>query len=303
MESSSQPPQSASAIGRFLAAGLAVVFVAAGCSSGGSRSGGPGGSPSGSPGPTLSDAIDHPTGRTEVVLRVEEGGGFVGPGVILTQAPQFTLYGDGTVIFRDPSTPAPQPFGAVQPLPPFRTARLSEEQVQTLLKFAVGPGGLGLARAHYDPGNVADAGTTTFTLSAGGLTKTVSAVALGLQDATNPDAPILAALAALRDRLATFADEIGGGRDWSPERYRGSLIEGGVNAPIPWPWKSIAETDFVPSPDPDRPRLPSRVLSRAEVDELGLTGIEGGFQGLVVVAPSGKVYSLALRPLLPDEKD
>jgi hypothetical protein len=284
---------------------LAVILAttASACSSSPPGSAGPGTTPQASPGPTLSDAIDHPTGRTEVVLRVEEGGGFVGPGVILTQAPEFTLYGDGTVIFRDPSTPPPQPIGTVQPLPPFKTARLSEEQVQTLLKFAVGPGGLGIARAHYDPGTVADAPTTTFTLSAGGLTKTVSAEALGLQDAKNPDAPILAALAALRDRLATFADEIGGGRDWSPDRYRGILTEGGVNAPIPWPWKSISETDFMPSSDPDRPSFPTRVLSRAEVDELGLTGIGGGFQGLVVVAPSGKVYSMALRPLLPDEKD
>jgi hypothetical protein len=283
---------------------LAVVLavVASGCTSSPSPSGPPVGSPAGSSAPTVSDAIDHPTGRAEVVLRIEEGGGFVGPGVILTQAPQFTLCGDGTVIFRDPSTPAPSPIGAVQPLPPFTTARLSEEQIQTLLKFAVGPGGLGIARAHYDPGNVADAGTTTFTLSAGGLTKTVSAVALGMQDASNPDAPMLAALAALRDRLVGFADEIGWGRTWSPDRYRAILTDGGVNAAVPWPWRSIAETDFTPSSDPDRPSLPTRVLSRGEVDELGLKGIEGGFQGLVVAAPSGKIYSLALRPLFPDEK-
>ena len=47
-------------------------------------------------------AIEHPTGPTDVVLRYEEGGGFVMPAFLATQAPHFTLYGDGTIVFRNP---------------------------------------------------------------------------------------------------------------------------------------------------------------------------------------------------------
>ena len=38
-----------------------------------------------------------------MILRYEEGGGFMMAGFIATQAPIFTLYGDGTVIFRNPA--------------------------------------------------------------------------------------------------------------------------------------------------------------------------------------------------------
>jgi hypothetical protein len=39
-----------------------------------------------------------------------------------------------------------------------------------------------------------------------------------------------------------------------------------------------------------------------QVAALGITPYEGGLQNLALAAPSGsKVYSLALRPLLPDE--
>ena len=55
------------------------------------------------PEPTVvptSGHIDHPAGATDIVLRYEQGGGFVPIGFLFTQAPTFTLYGDGTVIFQ-----------------------------------------------------------------------------------------------------------------------------------------------------------------------------------------------------------
>ena len=45
-------------------------------------------------------------------------------------------------------------------------------------------------------------------------------------------------------------------------------------------------------------------MTAAEVAELGFDGFEGGLQGMVLVGPDdGKIYSLSLRPLLPDEPD
>jgi hypothetical protein len=43
-------------------------------------------------------------------------------------------------------------------------------------------------------------------------------------------------------------------------------------------------------------------LSGEEVAALGLAGLEAGAHGFTLKSPDGKVYSLALRPLLPDER-
>ena len=47
--------------------------------------------------------------------------------------------------------------------------------------------------------------------------------------------------------------------------------------------------------------MPVRTMTPAEVGALDLTGIEGGFSGLTLTGPDGKVYAFALRPLFPDE--
>ena len=75
---------------------VSLALLSAACAAGGSP-------PTGSAGPNVTPppgAIDHPTGATDVVLRLEEGGGFVPIEFVATQAPIFTLYGDGRVIFQ-----------------------------------------------------------------------------------------------------------------------------------------------------------------------------------------------------------
>jgi hypothetical protein len=46
--------------------------------------------------------IQHPTGATEVVLRISVGGGLRYPGATVEEPPAFTLYGDGRVIYATP---------------------------------------------------------------------------------------------------------------------------------------------------------------------------------------------------------
>jgi hypothetical protein len=84
--------------------------------------------PSPTPGPTAGE-IDHPTEASAVILRMESGGGFVPMEFLLTQAPSFTLYGDGTVIYQQ--TGDAGPLGG-QGLPPFRVGHLDEDGVQAL---------------------------------------------------------------------------------------------------------------------------------------------------------------------------
>lgn len=281
---------------------VALAVVLAGCASpvGSPPPGSP--SPSGTTGDG-SEAISHPTGRTDLVLREEVGGGFVPIWFFATQAPFFSLYGDGTLIYRDESAPLPDPGpdGIVRGHP-FRRAKLSEEQVQELLRFALTEGGLALARPRYDAANVADAPTTTFTIRAGGLDKTVAVYALGLESAESADVPARRALARLDERLRSLITSgTLRGELWTPDRWRGTLTEGGAAGPArTWPWATVAPTDFVADPNGEPP-VRRRTMAPAEVEALGLTGIEGGFHGLLLEGPDGTTYSFGLRPLLPDE--
>ena len=250
-------------------------------------------------------AIEHASGSTDVVLRFEQGGGFVAPAFLATQAPIFTLYGDGTVIFRNPTQDPLPAVGSVFAERPFRTAILSEDQIQKVLEDALGRGGLGTARSEYLDMQIADAPTSTFTINAGGLTKRVSVYALGIDAPDSPDAPARAAFEQLAERLQDF--DSGGTfptNEYAPERFRGILVEGQPGAPDvkAWPWSHLKPADFVSNPDPNAFQLPTRVLTVAEVETLDISAYRGGFQGLSLTGPSdGKTYTLSIRPLLPDE--
>src|SRR3954468_13768437 len=80
--------------------------------------------PSASPSVVPAGTIDHPTGATDVILRYDEGGGVVMPAFAATMVPWFTLYGDGTMIFRNPNLEPPPAQGSVMPQGPMRVARL-----------------------------------------------------------------------------------------------------------------------------------------------------------------------------------
>ena len=266
---------------------------------------GPSGSPS--PGPTGTPdtgAIAHPDGATTVVLRYESGGGFVPPDFLATQVPAFTLYGDGTVLYR-PATaemPARAPGDPVR-YAPLRVASLTEDQVQALLVDAL-TSGLAVARDRYENQQIADAPTTFFTLDANGIQKRVEVYALGIDTGGGPDSAILARLAGLADRLANFDPQVAAGKAtdvgaFRPDRFRATLIEGaaGDAAPITWPWTGFGPSSFSRPPDGS---LPSRAISGADAGQLGLADIEGGVSGITIKVGS-TTYGLGLRPLLPDE--
>ena len=253
-------------------------------------------------------AIDHPTGATDVVLRLEQGGGFVPIDFLATQAPSFTLYGNGVIVFQRLVTEFPQPDASgVTKGVPWRTATLDEDQIQDLLEFALGAGGLGAARAEYIDGGIADAPSTIFTLHAGGLDKTVLVNALSEESRPGPDSAARTAFARLAKRLQDF-DQGGtiGSDVYAPDRYRGVLIEREPQpglTPLEWPWTTIAFAEFKEGPnDGSGPTtFPHRTLTTSDLDSLKLTDIQGGLQGLAIKAPNAKLYSLIVRPLLGDE--
>jgi hypothetical protein len=200
----------------------------------------------------------------------------------------------------------PAAEGSVGMFNPMRTTKLTEEQIQELLLVALGEGGLAVARPNYENNMVADASTAIFTIDAGGVDKTVSVYALGMDTQGGADAPARAAFQKLAQRLTDF--DQGGAFEtavYEPQAYRAVLIEApGVQAPDvrQWPWPDVNVTDFKPDADPNGFQLPRRTITPAEIQKLDVKNFQGGFQGLVLKAPDGKLYTLSVRPLLPDDK-
>jgi len=232
---------------------------------------------------------------------METGGGFVPVETIATHAPEFTLYGDGTVIFR-PTIDMADP--AREGLPRFVRGQLNEEAVQALLRYALGGGRLLDAREHYGQDMCADCPSTTFTLNAAGLQKTVVVDALGMVDAVGQDAVDRRAFADLAETLAGFEQrarngELGEATLYDPAHYLVFLFEG-MGEPqhvLDWPWEDVKADDFSAEGDDWRVRT---VLDRDHVAELADLP-SGGAALIYVVDDDGSLWQLALRPLLPDE--
>ena len=119
----------------------------------------------------------HPTGKADVVVRIQTGGGFVTPQYNLTQPPGFTLYGDGTVIVTGPMIEIfPQPA-----MPNLQKATISQEAIAKILSAAK-QAGLFTNDVDYGQPGVTDVGTTTITINADGKTYTSNIYAFGFED-------------------------------------------------------------------------------------------------------------------------
>jgi hypothetical protein len=284
------------AVAAMVLATVAACSTAASQPPAASPSGGPGASPTA--GPTASPVgLQHPTGANEIVLRIEESGGFVPVEWMATSAPSFTLYGDGTVVFRNPADVPPEPIGNVMRSIPFRTVKLDEAAVQALLEDALGRGGLGNALGPYH-GMGADIPTTTFTIVIGGQTKKVDVTGLS-PDMHPQSAAIVTALQGLAERLYGFAGAVNE-QPYVPAGYRGVLIpvEQPFGPVVDWPWDDIDPDEFT---NGENEFFRTRVMTPAEVAELGVAGAEGGIQGFALRS-GDELFTFALRPLLPDEE-
>jgi hypothetical protein len=287
---------------------VALVILLVGCTTGPAATPlptGPTPSPQPTPSPT-SGAIDHPTNPHAVVLRMESGGGFVPMEFFLTQAPDFTLYGDGTVIYRQTDTRANDPMGG-QGLLPYLVGHLDEDGVQALLRYALGEGRLLGAKANYENNHVADAGSTIFTLNAAGLSKTVSVYALGIDPDLPTDAADRQGFSLLVQQLATFEQrgvngELGEIKPYDPAFYRVYLLA--ANGAVPqlppkdWPWADLTVADFKQTDQSSR--------NYANLDKAHVSKVEtvptGGRSGLYVTTKDViQLYQVGIRPLFPDE--
>jgi hypothetical protein len=176
---------------------LALALVLAACSGGPSSSGG---------------QITHP-GGDELVLRVENRGGFMMPDFAFTSLPSFTLLGDGRIIVPGAQIdifPGPA-------LPAVDVRQLTEAGVQSVLR-AVAATGQFAASAEWRgaQGFVADAGDTVFTLNAEGRTVTVSVYGLGTFTADDPPPNMPAAEVPVHRALSRLLEQLTPPDGWLP---------------------------------------------------------------------------------------
>jgi hypothetical protein len=234
---------------------------------------------------------------TKVILRMSVGGGFVPMSVAMLEMPTFTLYADGSAIFR-PST-----GGTFDAPVAFVEAQLSDEQVAALLAYAAGPGGLAVAAEEYTDMFVSDAPTTVFTIDTPELSKTVSVYGLGIENPQGgADAEILAQLETLAETLSTFETQVEAGNVesaalYEPLSYLATIApdyEGNTATPEVWPWDIAIPT--IPS-DMGWVRL---VLTPEQVAQV-TTVPSGGVSDLYFIGPADERVLVSIRPLLPDE--
>lgn len=253
--------------------------------------------------------ISYHTGPTQVVLRIEQGGGFVPIEWNLTNMPMFSLFGDGLLV-----TPGAQIEIYPGPaLPALSQMRLTPQAIQLLLQKAI-DARLDVDRDYTDLGSVgiADAATTTFTLTIDGQVHTTRVYALDLLD-TQPDGMSTEEFQARQDLLA-FQNEAMD-LSWMPE---GTVSDEGmfepsgmrvfvgdyrpddalVQPPIDWPLVPGLSTFGDPLPNgPEGMRCGAVTGEDAAV----LLPLAKQANQLTPWVSDGVRYGLLLRPLLPDE--
>ena len=138
----------------------------------------------------------------------------------------------------------------------------------------------------------------------------MSAVALGMDSPPGPDTAVLKSLAGLGERLRDF-DQGGtlASAPYAAPAFRGVILEqqGIEDAQLQvrdWPWPDLAPSDFTLPEDPMTLPQGSRTLTPEEAAAVGVEGYENGISsGVYIRDDAGKVYSLVIRPLLPDEQE
>ena len=174
-------------------------------------------------------------------------------------------------------------------------------------RYRSGEGGLGAARPEYPNDLVADAATAVFTVNAGGLNKTVSIYALGLE--MEDDARSAGAQPRSRSCATACSTSMPGGAfetaDYAPERYRGVLLEGQPGAPEP---EGLAVDRHHSRPtssrtrDPNAFQLPARVMTTDEVERARDRAVPGRLPGPDADRPRRRQVLLVLAPPAPPRR-
>lgn len=251
--------------------------------------------------------IDHPTGSTDLLLRISDEGGLIAPEYHLTTAPALSLFGDGTVITQGAQTeiyPGPA-------LPPLIATHITEDGIQALMRAAL-DAGLDGDHQYTDMGSVAvaDATTTVFTFTIDGATHVMKAYALGMGTDQTPG--MSDAEFAARTRLERFrssllelrhtlpAGSVGDDTPFTPSGLRLFVTDhraGDMKEPaLDWPLATPLSSSGDPSENAGYACL---AVTGADLD--AVLPLAQSANQLTPWRSDGATFTVLFRPLLPDE--
>ena len=259
--------------------------------------------------PVASPRYPFPNDGSKLILRIATGGGFVAPAYLLTEVPEFALYGDGRIIVPGPAaTIFPAPL-----LPNLLVMRVTPAEIQKILAAADGAGLLG-PDASYDAVGIADAGTTVFTTVVDGKVHRISAYALSAGGDVGGRPGGSPSVGAARAKLAQFWTQmsdpgtflgraVGDTEAYVPAGLRVFLSDAGPADPTQPAGQVVA---WPLSTDPATTGQPTTVQGTVCV---ALTGNDlSSFLSVASTANTGTVwtyrnarYGVGVRPLYPNE--
>lgn len=253
------------------------------------------------------ESTQHPTGKSEIVLQVSAGGGFVPVSYNLTTLPQFTLYGDGTVIVTGPVIeiyPGPA-------MPNLQSTHISEDAIQEILSAAK-EAGLFANDVDYGQPGITDMPTTNIVANADGKTYTTDIYALGMEPGaggmTMQQQQARAAISDLVGKVSVLTDYEPGELRWQAYAYTALKV-----------FSLAVDPNTNPGPDDVQPN--ELVWPLGDLSTLGESVMPEGYRAVVVsgadlaalqplLAQATEItlwtsgdhqYNLFFRPLLPNE--
>lgn len=247
--------------------------------------------------------ITHPTGATDVVLRVTYGGGLPPPAYMPDELPAITLYGNGRVLTIDPTTTSDLMPGLLE-------TQLTEDQVQEILHDAE-TACLTTSEARLDLPGVYDVGGASIRVDTGGSSRTTFAMGLGWDqmDATVPEAQTAHrdALLGVVNSLQSVVEDAGGG-PVAAQRLGVFFQEAdGPESQSDWPtatWPlSEPLADFGTASPDAYPEVSCAVADGEDAASI-LAVVDGMPSSQLPYWQDGEHwYRVDLRPMLPDETD
>lgn len=239
--------------------------------------------------PPTDAGYEHPTGADDVVVSIEQEGGFAPATMIFARVPSLLVSGDGRQF-------SPGPQIAIYPgplLPNIQVADIGEDGIQELLALA-DEHGLLQEREYAAPTNIADATDTVVTIRVGGETYVHRAYALGLDDGLDEGGDPIDDAA--RQELAAFVDAAGAGVEsdtatFEPDAYLVQAtpvddLDGYEIEPTIVPWPTDVDAD-----------LSSEECFVVTADAIGETFAAAN--QLTFFEQDGVVHELAVKPQLP----
>ena len=287
---------------------VATALLVGACTSAG---GGPGATTS-PPGSVAHGGSPAPSpASSELVLRVAHEGGFVAPFVRLAQPPIVAVYADGRII-------SPAPVTMEYPgrlVAPFQVRSVGSDGARAILAAAAAAGLTG-TDAYYPAVGIADAPDTVFVIVQNGtrITTRFNALAedMGVPGGQGASEPARKAAADFLARLSDPADTFGAPAApttlYAPTAFQVWVSPGApvasdpalTQAPVTWPLATPL-TSFGTPATPDAGVAGMRVGVVAGADAVALAPILARATSLTPFMSAGRMFSLLVRPLLPEE--